>query len=556
MRNREVAAILVQIADMLQIKGDNPYKIRAYRKAAESIFHLDEDIAILYDKGRVKDIPGVGDAVAGKIGEILETGTCTYYERLSKEVSPGLLDMLAIPGLGHKSVKLIYDHLGIDNIDKLLEAGEQGKIRNIPGLGVRSEKNIIKGIEQIKQRSNKTRLGIALPLAREFLDYLLEFPQVTNANITGSVRRGKALVSDIDILLASNTPEAIPDIVKAFPGIRQIDQVEPDCIKGRLIGEVEFETIIVPPSDYYHSLVWTTGSKEHRKSIFASVDRQDFKDLNSEAEVYARLGMDLIAPELRENLGEIEAAADGTLPELLDISDIKGDFHVHSNWSDGSERIQDLAAAARSLGYEYITITDHSKSLAISGGLSEERLQAQGKVIDAINADSDSEDFHILKGTEVDILKTGELDFPDSVLDELDIVIASVHSNFKLEAEQQTERIIEAAKNENVDIIGHLTGRLLNRRSGYALDVDKVIEACARYNTALEINSHPDRLDIDDNIARKARKYGVKVAINSDAHHKKDLGLMSYGVTTARRGWLGAKDVLNTMSGDELIKRL
>lgn len=537
---------------MLQIKGDNPYKIRAYRKAAETIYHLDEDIAILYEKGRVKDIPGIGDAVEGKIGEILKTGGCAYCDRLSREVPAGVLEMLAIPGLGHKSVKIIYDNLRIETLDELLEACLEGKIRNLPGLGARSEENIIKGIKEIKQRSQKTGLGIALPLAQEFLNYLQESPLIEYVSLAGSVRRGKALVSDIDLLLASNVPEAVHEYIKNFPAVSQIDSIEPDLVKGQLGRGIEFEAIIVSPPDFYHSLVWTTGSKQHRERLFRDWDRWELKDLNSEIEVYSRLGMDFIAPELRENAGEIEAAMDGSLPELVSMTDIKGDLHVHSNWSDGAERIQDLMAAARSRGYEYIAITDHSQSLAISGGLSEERLQAQGKVIDALNNEAD--DFHIFKGSEVDILKTGELDFPDPVLRDLDVVIASVHSNFKLENQQQTERIIEAAKNEHVDIIGHLTGRLLSRRSGYEIDVDEIIEVCARCNTALEINSHPDRLDIDETIARKAREHGVKVAINSDTHRKQELDLIKYGVITARRGWLEAKDVLNTRSRDGLPK--
>ena len=555
MRNREVANILLKIADMLQIKGDNPYKIRAYRTAAESIYHLDEDIAILYEKGRVREIPGIGDAVAGKIGEILKTGSCEYYDRLSKEFPAGLLDMLVVPGLGHKSVKLIYDNLGIDNLDDLLLACQRGEIRNVPGLGVRSEENIIKGIAEIKQRSNKTGLGIALPVARDFLFYLLQSPLINKVAIVGSIRRGKEMVSDIDILVASDAPAALYDFIKDFPAIIQIEQVEPDLIRGELGSGIEFEVIMVTPSDYFHSLVWTTGSKEHRERLFAGIDRQNFKDLQSETEVYTRLGLDYIAPELRENRGEIEAAGVGNLPKLINFPDIRGDLHVHSNWSDGVERIEDLATAARSLGYEYIAITDHSKSLTISGGLSEERLQAQGKVIDALNAQA-PDGFCILKGIEVDILKNGELDFPDHVLKELDIVVASVHSNFKLDADQQTERIVEAAKNEHVDIIGHLTGRLLSRRSGYEIDVDKIIDTCACYHTALEINAYPDRLDIDEHIARKAKDYGVKVAINSDAHHRNELKLMAYGVTTARRGWLEAGDVLNTLSPAELLKAL
>jgi DNA polymerase (family 10) len=424
-------------------------------------------------------------------------------------------------------------------------------------LGLQTEKNIIRGIEKLKKRSGKIRLGIALPLAQKFLDYLLERPSIiSDAAITGSVRRGKAMVSDIDLLLASNNPEAVYEYVKSYKAIRQVDFFNNDLIKGQLSGGIKFEIIIATPSDYYYKLVWTTGSKDHREHLFSSNRCQVYKNFNSENEVYTRMGMDFIVPELREDEGEIEAAINGSLPKLITNNQIKGDLHVHTNWSDGSERIEDIAVAAYQKGYEYIAITDHSKSLKISGGLSEEMLINQGKVIDALNMDTSRDDFSILKGTEVDILKTGELDFPDPILEQLDIVIASVHSNFKMDKIEQTERIIQAIKNENVDIIGHLTGRLLSRRSGYEIEIDDIIDACARYNTALEINSHPDRMDINDKIARKARECGVKIAINSDAHRKKELDLISYGVTTARRGWLETKDVLNACSRDELLNRL
>jgi len=556
MKNYKVAIILARIADMLHIKGENLYKIRAYRNAAKAIYNLDVDIAILYEKGRIKDIPGIGDALEDKIGEIIERGSCTYYDRLSQEVPVGVLDMLAIPGLGHKGVKLIYENLGVINLDELLIACQEGKLRGIPGLGARSEENIIKGIEEIKRRSNKTGLGLALPAAQEFLEYLLQSPLVENASLTGSVRRGKALVGDIDILLATRNPEEVQEYIKDFSGIDQIIEVKTDLVKGHLDWGIEFEVIIVSPEDYYHSLVWTTGSKEHRERLFSGIDRKDLRNINSEKELYSRLGMEYIAPELRENTGEIEAAIKASLPEKIAISDIKGDLHVHSDWSDGAEKIQDLAAAALARGYEYIAITDHSQSLTISGGLSEDRLASQGKVIDVLNNQYQNYGFTILKGTEVDILKNGQLDYSDTILSELDVVIASIHSHFKLEKKQQTERIIAAVQNEHVDIIGHLTGRLLNRRSGYELDIDEIIDACARYDTALEINSHPDRLDIDEKIARACKEHGVKVVINSDAHHKRDLDLINYGVTTARRGWLEAKDVLNTLSRDKLIKRI
>ncbi|SHG48533.1 DNA polymerase (family 10) [Thermosyntropha lipolytica DSM 11003] len=554
MTNRQVADILNRIADILLIKDENPFKIKAYRNAAQAIYYLDEDVRLLYEKGKLEEIPGVGKAVREKIEEMLLTGQLAYYENLLQEVPTGVLDMLAIPGIGHKTVKLIYEKTGIASIDDLLKAAEEGRLRSIPGIGEKTEDNIKKGIAMLKQNSGKVNLGIALPLAEKFRDFLLADEKILNASIVGSLRRGKPLVRDIDILVAAYDYKAVHKRAEKFEEVKKIARKNRENVQGKLIYDIDFEIIIVPPEDYYHSLIWTTGSKAHRQVLLAGVDRKSLRGLNREEEVYAQLGIQYIPPELRENRGEIEKARLNLLPPLVEFGDIKGDLHVHSDWSDGGHDIEEMVSKARKKGYNYLAITDHSKSLPISGGLSEERLKAQGKVIDELNQKLNG--FKVLKGIEVDILKDGSLDYGDEILENLDIVVASIHSHFKLDKEEQTRRIINAIKSNKVNIIGHLTGRLLNRRNGYELDIDSILKAAAAHKVALEINSHPERLDIDEETAMKAKEYGVKIAVSSDAHHREDLDLIRYGVINARRGWLTPDDIINTWPLDKLISFL
>lgn len=554
MTNREIARTLDKIADILIIKDDNYFKIRAYRKAAESIYHLDENLTVLYEKNKIGDIPGVGKAVKSKIEEMLEKGSSSYFEKLLQDVPSGVLEMLAIPGLGHKTAKVIYDNLGIDNIEDLLKAVEDKKIRELPGLGSKSEYNIKKGIELLKESYGKANLGVALPMAEEFLAYLLQSDGVIQASIVGSARRGKPQVNDIDILAAVDDYQLVSDKIVSYKAINKVESIEKGRISGRLTYNVSFEVILVNPEDYVHSLVWTTGSLEFREVLFKDHNRADLRHLPDEISLFDQLGIQFIPPELRENRGEIELAKSFSLPTLIEKGDLKGDLHMHSEWSDGSCAIPDMVVACKKMGYSYMAVTDHSKSLHISGGLSEDRLRKQGEIIDNLN--QELQDFTVLKGTEVDILKDGSLDFPDEVLRDLDVVVASIHSNFKLDKNKQTERLLKVMKNEHIDIIGHLTGRLLNRRSGYELDLDKILEGAAQNNIIFEINSHPDRLDVDEEIARKSSEYGIKIAINSDAHHTNELKNRKYGVLNARRGWLTANDVVNTWDINKLTKYL
>lgn len=550
MTNREIARTLDRIADLLQMKDENPFKIKAYRKAAASIYHLDEDLLVYYQHNRIGDIPGIGASVKNIIEELLEKGKSDYYQVLIDDIPEGVLEMLMIPGLGHKTARLIYDHLGIDNLNDLLKAAEEAKIRRIPGLGAKTEYNIKKGMDLLSQSGGKVTLGLALPIAQQFKVYLEGLAEVQAVSLVGSIRRGKPLVGDIDILVATHDNEAVKSQINHYPELLQILEEGDDFTAGQVRYGIRFEVILVLPEEFFGALVWATGSKEFRNIVFQDIDRTKMKGFANEDEAFEFLHLPYIPPELRENNGEIEKARRGELPELISWQDLKGDLHIHSDWSDGGARIDQTVSQARSLGYSYVAITDHSKSLPISGGLNTERLSAQGKVIDALN--NELQDFQVFKGIEVDILKDGRLDFDDETLKQLDIVIASVHSNFKLDREAQTERIIRAIKSPYVDIIGHLTGRLLNRRSGYEISIDPILEAAARNQVALEINSHPDRLDIDAATARQAKAMGIKVAVNSDAHHQDELNLIQYGILNARRGWLSPEDILNTMDAGAL----
>ncbi len=552
MTNREVAWILESIADMLELQDDNPFRVKAYRKAAHSVYHLDEDLRDLYHRNAVNEVKGIGSTIQDQIEEMLETEGCSYYEQLSKEVPQGLLDMLVIPGLGHKTIRVISEKLGIDNLDALAAAAKAKQIRTLPGMGAKTEYNIIKGIDLLHISMQKVTLGLAVPMAEEFSKHIMQGPGVCEARPVGSIRRGRPLVGDIDILVSAENVSRVHAQVASYRKTKEITWAQKDFIQGVLDYNMKFEVIIVEPEDYYHSLVWTTGSKEYREIIFKGIDRTVFKGIKSEEDVFRQLGMQYTPPEMRENRGEIEKARNYELPELVKLSDLQGDLHVHTDWSDGAHSLEDVAAAAKKMGYSYLAVTDHSKSLHISGGLSEKRLMEQGRAIEALNEQIN--DFTVLKGNEVDILKDGTLDYHDEILQGLDVVVASIHSYFNLDLELQTNRIIKAIENPHVDIIGHLTGRLLNRRPPYELDIDKILEAAAEHRTVLEINAHPDRLDIDEEIARKAVQMGIKIAINSDAHDRKDLGLAKYGVLCARRAGLTRNDVINTWDINKVIQ--
>lgn len=552
--NREVAAILEEVANILEILGDNPYKIRAYRKASQSICELGDDLEDLWRQGGLHTVDGVGKAIQSKIEEILQTGSLKYHQELLDRVPRGVLRMLDLPGLGPRTVRVIYEHLGITNLNDLLEAAKARKIRELPGLGAKTEYNIKKGIEMLESIGETVTLGTVLPIARDFCTFLNGGEGIEKAELVGSIRRRKPVVHDIDILVASDEPEMVRQRVARYRNLKGIDEKGDGFIRGRISLGFKFEVIVISPSDFPMALLLTTGSKEHREIMLKRMHEAGVASGRSEAEIYEELGMQWIPPELRENRGEIEQAIARRLPLLINQSEIKGDLHLHTDWTDGAHSLEQMVEQARSMGYSYIAVTDHSQSLKISRGLDEKRLNDQLRLIARMN--EEMTDFRILSGIEVDIMRNGTLDFPDEVLEKLDIVVASIHSAFHLSPEEQTHRIISAIENPNVDIIGHLTGRLLTRRAGYQVDIDKVIKAASRRGTILEINAHPDRLDISEEVAFEARKQGVKVAINSDAHQVGDMALIEYGIYNARRGWLQADDVVNTWPLDRLLQYL
>ncbi|MGE5417382.1 MAG: DNA polymerase/3'-5' exonuclease PolX [Acidobacteriota bacterium] len=551
MDNREVASIFENIANILEIIDDNKFKTNAYHKAAQTIYHLPASIEEYWRMGTLQDIPGIGKAIQSKISEIIETGKLQYHQELLTKVPQGVVNMLMLPGVGPHTIRVIYQNLGIDNFDDLLKAVNDHRIRELPGMGSKTEYNIKKGLELIKSVGESVTLGTVLPLAMDFVNFLAAGEGIEKAELIGSIRRRKPVVHDIDVLSAAADIETIKERVRCYHLLREITSEDAETIKGTLSLGFQFEVIMVSAEEFPLALLIGTGSKAHRARVTAMLAEKGVASGSSEEEIYRALGMDWIAPELREDRGEIEQALKNDLPRLIERADLKGDLHMHSEWSDGGQTLERMVKEARDIGYEYMAITDHSKSLTISRGLNENRLSEQREVIDKLN--NKYPEIKVLAGIEVDILKDGSLDFSDEILGQLDVVIASIHSHFNLSKEEQTHRIISAISNPHVDIIGHLTGRLLNRRLGYEVDVEAVLEAAARCNTALEINAHPDRLDISEEVARQARAKGVKVAINSDAHGTGDLALMEYGIYNARRGWLEPPDILNSMNLAQLL---
>ncbi|HHV17384.1 MAG TPA: DNA polymerase/3'-5' exonuclease PolX [Thermoanaerobacterales bacterium] len=566
MRNFEVAFIFYDIADILEIKGENFFKIRAYRKAAHTIENLPLEIEDMAKQSRLQEIDGIGKALSGKIDEIINTGSCQYYEELKRDFPRGLVDMLKIPGLGAKKINVIYDVLGITSIEELEEAARAHKLRTLPGMGIKTEQSILKGIQTLRGHAGKILLATALPIAERISTMLSGMKEVTNIGLGGSVRRKKEMVKDLDIVVATESPEIIIKDFLKYPAITRVLAQGTTKVSVMLNIGLQMDLRVVKPHEFYSALQHFTGSKEHNTKLRGFALKMGYK-LNeygifekdggrafypeSEEEFYRKLGMSYIIPELREDRGEIEAAMEGRLPDVIKQKDIRGDLHIHSNFSDGVSSIESIVRRAKALGYEYIAITDHSKSLKIARGLDESRLKEQINIIKKIN--NKIKGIRVLTGIEVDILTDGTLDFSDDILKELDVVIASVHSGFKQDQKTLTRRIINACYNPYVNIIAHPTGRILGRRDPYDVNMDLVLEAAAATGTVLEINSSPDRLDLNDFMVKRAKDMGIKVAINTDAHHAETLTDMKYGVWVARRGWLTAKSIINTLPLEKLL---
>ncbi len=564
--NRQLAHIFQTIADLLEIKGEVVYKILAYRKAAENLQELGQDAYDLWQAGKLMEIPGVGKAIAEKIDELFTTGKLGFYERLTAEVPVSLVELLQVPDLGPKKAALFWRKLGVTNLAELEAAAREGRLRGLPGMGEKSEAKVIAGIQALARRTDRIPLGRAWPFAQELLAFLRQQPGVQAAEAAGSLRRMRATVGDIDLLVAAHDSEAV---MQAFAGRADVLRV---LARGATKCSVEFvdglraQLWVHPPERFGTALQYATGSKDHNVRLRELALKQDLslsehallrKDgseilCEREEQVYAALGLPWIPPELREDRGEVQAAREGRLPHLLEMSDVRAELHTHTTWSDGMLSVQQMAEAARERGMKVVAITDHSASLGVAGGMTIEELRRQRlEIRQAQRALGDS--ILILQGAEVEIRADGRLDYPDEVLAELDIVCASLHSSLRQPRQKVTERTLNAIRNPHVDMIGHPTGRMIPDREGADLDMDAVLAAAAENGTALETNAHPARLDLDDVYARRAIEMGVLLSINTDAHSISDLDLLHFGVATARRGWVTAEQVINAWEPERLL---
>ncbi len=564
MRNDEVAALLYEIADLLDLQGV-AFKPQAYRRAARNIEEMDDDIDKLSSEGKLGDIPGVGDAMVKKIGEFLEKGKLQYLEDLRSEVPPGLVEIIRIPDVGPKTAQILYKELGIKSVDELKRAVLDHRLHGLKGFGEKTEERILQGIRTLETTGGRLLLGEALPVAEAYVAHMRSSLSIDTVSIAGSLRRGKETIGDIDILVGHDAPEKAMDAFTTYDQVDQVIMRGPTKSSARLQSGLQVDLRVVQAGSWGAALQYFTGSKEHNVTVRGMAIERGFK-LNeyglferesgklvageTEESVYRALGLPLIPPELREDQGEIDAALNGKLPDLVEIGDIKGDLHVHTRWSDGSDDIEEIAASAAWRGYGYVAITDHSQSLRIANGLSREDLLKQ---VDAVRKAQETVqgDLRLLAGSEVDIKADGSLDFPQEVLRELDIVIGSVHSRFKTPKKEMTERVVKAIQS-GIDILGHPTGRLIGQRAAYEVDIDAVLDAAKSSGVCLEVNCFPDRLDLSDAHCHMAKERGVRVALGTDSHSIEHMGNMRLGVLNARRGWLEPKDVLNTMDADAL----
>ena len=567
--NREIAFVLYEMAELLELHAENRFKIIAYGKAARAIESLNEDIEQVCRERRLQSIPGVGKAIAEKVEEYLRTGLIQSHQDLLKDTPAGLAELLNISGLGPKTIFMLHDKLNITNLDMLEKAAKEHRIRRLPRMGPTREKNILKSIERYRKRSTRILFSIAEPIVDEILSHLRRMEGLEHVTAAGSYRRGRETVGDIDILATAARPE---EIVASFVRMPMVEEV---LVKGPtkasiIVKEtIQVDLRIVEHRSYGTVLQYFTGSKEHNVklrqlalgrgyslseySLTRLVDSQDLF-FEREEDVYAALDLPYIPPELREDRGEVEAALQGRLPKLVEPKDILGDLHVHSDWSDGRASILEMAKAAKALGYEYVAVSDHSPSVGIAGGLAPEKMEEKIKAVAAVN--EVLEGITVLMGTEVDIKADGRLDYPNDLLAKCDVVVASVHMGQQQTLRAISGRLISAIENEFVDIIGHPTGRIIDQREPYDIDMQSVLEAARRTGTAMEINAYPRRLDLNDINARAAKEMSVKMCINSDAHEPEQLTVMKYGVNVAKRAWLEKKDLLNTLGLQELLKVL
>lgn len=568
MDNSEIAAVFYEIADLLELEGV-AFKPQAYRRAARSIEQLEEPLSSVRESGRLEEVPGVGKALAKKVEELLETRRLGYLDELRRELPEGLVEMLAVPDVGPKTAMLLYKELGISSVEQLKAAATGHRLRGLKGLGEKTEERILQGIRTLESKGGRTLLGEALPVAEAYVEHLRASGPFEAVSVAGSLRRGRDTVGDIDILVGHGESSRAVDAFVSYPGVDEVLSRGPTKSNVRLKGGMQVDLRVVSPESYGAALQYFTGSKDHNVSLrrigaekglklneYGLFERDSGRMVagGTEEGVYEALGLELVPPELREDSGEIDAARLRRLPGLVRLEQVRGDLHVHTDWSDGHDSLDKVVAEAERRGYEYVAVTDHTQGLRIANGLTPERLAEQ--VTAVRRAEDAAGGIRVLAGTEVDIRADGSLDLPRSALKDLDFVIGSVHSRFKMARAEMTRRVVAAVSSGQIDALGHPTGRLIGQRDAYAIDLGAVLEAAAGHGVSMEVNCFPDRLDLRDVDCRAAGERGVKVCLGTDSHRAGHMGFIRLGVITARRGWLGPGDVLNTMGADELLRHL
>lgn len=569
MNNVEIARVLEEVADVLEIQNENTFRIRAYRNAARTVEVQTTPLQRMLEEGRpLTDLPGIGKEMAGHIREMVETGTLGYRDRLLDEVPRSLLELMRVPAVGPKKAKKLWDELKICSVEELEEAAKAGRIATVPGFGEKTQQKILAGIEDHRQHSSRMLLSDAERWVEPLVEWLRSLPEVERLEVAGSYRRRRETVGDIDLLAIAAQPAAV---MEHFLRYAQIDKVlmAGDTRATVILGSgLQVDLRAVPPECYGAALVYFTGSKEHNVKLRRRAVEQGLRISEygvfrgegeriagrEEADVYASVGLAWIPPEMREDWGEIEAAAQSRLPRLIRQEDLRGDLHMHSTWSDGRNTIEEMVEACAARGYEYMVISDHSKALAMTNGLDARRLREQWKEIDEVRARHP--EIRILRAMEVDILADGSLDLEDEMLAGLDLVLISLHSRFDLPQDQQTARVLRALEHPEVNIFCHPTARIINRRKPVEMDMDRILRRAAELGVTVELNCSPHRLDLKDSHLMLARELGCKVAINTDSHRTRELDLVRYGIEQARRAWLEPKHVLNALPYAELMKAI
>ncbi len=566
--NKEIADLFNQLADLLEIEGANPFRVRAYRNAARYIADSPHSLAErVKAKEDLTELPGIGKDLAKKIETIVTTGHLPALEKEEKQVPHALIEMMRLPGLGPKRVKKLFDILHINNLEDLKKAAEQHKISQLPRFGIKIEEKILTELKRIKETSKRYLLADVEDIANELTTYLKEIPGISDVTVAGSYRRRCETVGDLDILVTNKKGSEVINAFVNFPKVKNIISQGTTRSTVRLSSGLQVDLRVVPKIHYGAAMHYFTGSKSHNIELRNRAVKKGWKfneygvyegekclASKTEQDIYQLFKLPFIPPELRENRGEFEAAEKNQLPHLIELSDIRGDFHVHTTETDGADTLEEMVQAAIKLGYEFIAITDHTQNLKMVKGQDEKRVLQQIKKIQKLN--DKVAPFKILAGAEVDILKDGRLDLSDDILAQLDVTVCSIHSHFNLSEKEQTNRVLKAMENPYFRIFGHPTGRLLNQREPYSIDLETIIKAAKKHGHYLEINAQPSRMDLDDQHCRMAKEYGVKVVISTDSHSKNQLGNMQFGVSQARRGWLEKDDVLNTLPLKKLLKLL